>query len=148
MYPLFTDIIAYASLMEMLWIGASLVGLTLSQRNWRDALADYRALGTISNGRRHIAVNSLIIESLVIMKFIAYLIAGIVAVTTPSGPPDHVGIVVITVMVLASIGLTAISISNRKTTDYLTAHGLQNRDAKGKFVKSTNTEGDDLMEAK
>jgi len=42
--------------------------------------------------------------------------------------------------------MTAISFLSRKVGQYLMLHGLQNRDAAGRFVKATDTEGSDLTE--
>lgn len=144
---LFRDSIASASIIELIWILNAVVGMTLSQRNLREALTDYRALGDIRNGRRTIAVNTLTVESILLTKFFLYFVAGLFAITSPGGPPSIVGIVVSMVLIIGSFLLTVISWSNRKTSGYLLSHGLQNRDAKGKFIKSTNTAGDDITEA-
>lgn len=143
---LFRDTIASASIIEMIWIINAVIGMTLSQRNLREALTDYRALGDIRNGRRTIAVNTLTVEAILLTKFFLYFVAGMLAVTTPGGPPSFVGVVVSSVLIIGSFLLTVISWSNRKTSGYLLSHGLQNRDAKGKFIKSTDSSGADVKE--
>ena len=144
---LFTNLVATASVMELIWLLNATVGLTLSSRNFKDALTDYRALGKIQNGRRTIAVNSLILEGIISSKFLLYIIAGLFAITADSvGPPSVVGMLVTTILVIGSILLTVISWSNRRTSQYLLAHGLQNRDKAGKFIKSTDASGDDITD--
>lgn len=145
---LFRDMVASASIVELVWIINAVVGITISVRNLNEARNDYNALGSLQNGRRTIAVNSLTVESILVTKFALYILAGMLAVMSPGGPPSLVGVVVTAVLLIGSLLLTLISWSNRRTSAYLLAHGLQNRDAKGKFIKSTNDEGDDIVEAK
>ena len=144
---LFNNVIAKASVVELVWLFNATVGLTLSFRNLLEARADRKALGVISNGRRAIAINSIILETILTVKFSLYIVAGLFAISTsPTGPPTVTGTIVVFVLLTSAILLTIISWSNRRLSKYLLTHGLQNRDAKGKFTKSTDTTGKEVVE--
>lgn len=143
---MFDSLIGNASFLEMFWTFNSIIGGFLSVRNWRSAFADYTIIGGITNGRRMIAVSTLIIETIILAKFALYLIIGIIALALPQAPPNQgtpVAVIIGFILVLATVGLTAISAINRRTSDYLIRYGMQTRDASGKFIKETQNQQED-----
>ena len=69
-------------------------------------------------------------ETLLLSIHALYIIAGLVAASTPSrGDATALTVLVSTILVYASWAITSISFVTRKTRRYLLAHGLQNRDA-------------------
>lgn len=130
------DLIHYASGFEILFGISALIGAWISRRNFHEAWADYRAAAGITNGRRYVAVATIAIETILGSVHALYLIATVIAVNLPaSGQVTPVGILIQTILVYASWGMTAISWITRKVRLYLDNHGLQARDDKGRFTK-------------
>ncbi|HSM16311.1 MAG TPA: hypothetical protein VK845_04845 [Gemmatimonadales bacterium] len=141
------DLIFAASGFELLFLASALIGAWISTTNMSEAWRDLRALGGITNGRRAIAIAAIVIETLLLYIHALYIIAGLVAAFTPSRGDATVSTVLLSaVIVYASWAITSISFVTRKTRRYLLAHGLQNRDAQGRFIKATNGTGRDLEE--
>ena len=129
--------IGNASILEILWTLNSVLGIVISTRNWNSAWKDYRVIGGITNGRRAIAVGTLITETLIVAKFSIYIGIGLSAISLPnSDPPNVIGIIVGTSLLVSSGLLTAISLVNRRTSQYLLKHGMQVRDSNGRFAKA------------
>lgn len=141
------DLIFHASGFELLFLSSALIGAWISSTNMSEAWRDLRALGGIANGRRAIAIAAIVIETLLLSIHALYVIAGLVAASTPSrGDATVTTVLLSAVIVYASWAVTAISFVTRKTRRYLLLHGLQNRDELGRFVKATNGMGRDLEE--
>jgi hypothetical protein len=141
------DLLFSASGFEILFLASALVGAWISRLNITESWRDFRALGAIANGRRAIAVSAIVVETLLLSIHALYIIAGLVAASTPSrGDATVTTVLLSSVIVYASWTVTAISFVSRKTRRYLLEHGLQNRDEQGRFVKATNGMGNDLTE--
>jgi hypothetical protein len=141
------DLLFSASGFEILFLASALVGAWISRLNITESWRDFRALGAIANGRRAIAVSAIVVETLLLSIHALYIIAGLVAASTPSrGDATVTTVLLSSVIVYASWTVTAISFVSRKTRRYLLQHGLQNRDDQGRFVKATNEMGNDLTE--
>lgn len=141
------DFLFNASAFELLFLSSALIGSWMSYTNMSESWRDLRALGGIANGRRAIAIAAIVIETLLLSIHSLYIIAGLVAAFTPSrGDATALTVLISAILVYASWAVTAISFVTRKTRRYLLAHGLQNRDELGRFVKATNGMGRDLEE--
>ena len=131
-----TDLIGNASGFEILFLLSALVGTWFSRVNLSESWMDFRALGGITNGRRAIATSNIVTETLRLSIHALYIIAALFAVTQHSrGETTAVGVLILSILVYASWALTAISVISRRTRLYLLAHGLQGRDAHGRFVR-------------
>ena len=128
------DILGNASGFELLFLASALIGIWFGRDNVREAWADYRSLGGIVNGRRAIAVASILTETIRLSIHGLYIIAGLVAVTIPANPTTTLGVLVLSILVYVSWAQTAIGYINRRLRDYLEAHGMQARDDKGRFT--------------
>ena len=130
------DLIYYASGFEILFGASALIGLWFSRRNFSEAWADYRSTGGITNGRRYVGVATIVIETILLSIHAFYIIATAVAVNQPyGGVTTPVGILVQSILVYASWGMTAISGITRKVRMYLDTHGLQARGPDGKYIR-------------
>jgi hypothetical protein len=119
------NFIGNASFLELLWILNCFIGIGFSVRNWREALADYSTVEGLVNGRRTIAVSTLIIETLILCKFSIFSLLGIAATAIPSSESGSiVGLVFGLGFLIATVLLTAISAVNRHTTQYLMTYGI------------------------
>ena len=131
-----TDWIGTASGFEILWLASAAVGVAFSRRNWREAWGDYRATGGLVNGRRAIAQATLVAETTTLSIHSMYILIGVVAATIPSpAAPTAAGILIQSVLVGTSWGLTLISVVNRKLRRYLVEVGMQPRAPNGKFTR-------------
>lgn len=120
---------------ELLFLISALVGAGLARRNLFAAWGDYHALGGITNGRRMIAIGQIAIETILGSVHALYIIVALVAVTIPaSGNTTVVGVLIQAILVYASWGMTTISWISRRVGSYLNEHGLQPRDARGRFT--------------
>jgi hypothetical protein len=129
------SILGNASGFELLFLASAVVGVWFSRSNLREAWADFRALGGIANGRRAIAVATIVSETLLLSIHALYIIAALFAVTQPgSGNSTAIGVLILSILVYASWAITAISIVGRRLRRYLTTHGFQPRDSAGRFV--------------
>ena len=129
------DLIANASGFEILFLTSALVGVWFSRQNLRESWGDLRAVGAIANGRRSIAITTIVVETLLLSIHALYIIAGLVASFTPSsGEATGLTVLVLSILVYASWAITAISILSRRLRRYLTHHGMQARDEHGRFV--------------
>lgn len=127
--------IGNASGFELLFLASALVGLYFSKLNITESWADYRALGGITNGRRAIAVATIIVETLLLSIHALYIIAALFAITqASSGETSPVGVLILSILVYASWAITAISIVSRRLRRYLNTYGLQPRDERGRFT--------------
>lgn len=129
------NLIGNASLLELLWTGNALFGLFLSIRNWRSALVDFTVLGGVTNGRRAIAIGTLVVEALISAKFCLYILVGAVAMNLPAGGDTVIATLIGLVLLASSLMLTTISVVNRRVSDYLLKYGMHARGADGRFVK-------------
>lgn len=129
-------LIGNASGFELLFLASALVGVGFSRLNFAESWGDYRALGGITNGRRAVAVATIVIETLLLSIHALYIIAALFAVSQPnSGQTTAVGILILSILVYASWAITAISIISRRLRRYLTQYGLQARDEHGRFTR-------------
>ena len=128
------DMIGYASGFELMFLASALVGIWLGRSNVREAWRDYRALGGIINGRRAIAVASILTEAIRLSIHALYIIAGLVAITLPANPTTVLGVLVMSILVYVSWAQTGIGFINQRLRHYLKEHGIQARDEKGRFV--------------
>lgn len=130
------DILFNATGFELLFFLSALLGAWFSRKNFWEAWADFRVLGGISNGRRAVAMGTIVIETILGSIHTLYILASLVAVTIPaSGQPSTVvGILLQSILVYASWGMTGISFTTRRVRHYLNEHGLQGRDQHGRFT--------------
>lgn len=131
-----TDLIWHASGFEILFGVSAIIGALISRRNFHEAWIDYRAAAGITNGRRYVAVATIAIELILGSVHAFYVIATLVAISIPA--PESVtvvGVLIQSILVYASWGMTTISYITRKVRRYLDSHGLQARDEHGRFVK-------------
>lgn len=129
-----TNLIGNASGFEILFFLSALVGLRFSIPNFRLSWAQYRALNGISNGRRAIAVEGISLEIIFIGIHALYVVAALVACSIPAAPVvTAAGVLIQSILVIVSWAITACSWIIRRTGSYLLEHGLQARDAKGRF---------------
>ena len=121
-----TDLLGNASGFEILFFLSAVVGLRFSVPNFRLSWRQYRALGGISNGRRAIAVEGISLETIFIGIHALYVVAALVAfgVPAPERPVSAAGVVIQSVLVVASWGITAGSWVIRRTGSYLLEHGV------------------------
>jgi hypothetical protein len=132
------SIFGNASGFELLFLASAFVGVWFSRVNMVESWGDYKALGGIANGRRAIAVASILTETLLLSIHALYIIAGIVAAFTPaSGNATSLTVLILSILVYASWAVTAISIVSRRLRRYLTTFGLQARDEHGRFTRET-----------
>ena len=130
-----TDLIGNASGFEILFLASALVGTWFSRMNLTESWRDFRALGGITNGRRAIAVATIVTETLLLSIHALYIIAALFAVTQPGrSDTTAVGVLVLSILVYASWAVTGISIVSRRLRRYLNDHGLQPRDERGRFT--------------
>ena len=121
---------------ELLFLVSALVGVWFSRQNLAEAWGDHRALGGVANGRRAIALSTIVIETLLLSIHALYIIAALFAVFQPNpSQTTAVGILILSILVYASWAITAISIVSRRLRRYLTTFGLQPRDEKGRFTR-------------
>lgn len=131
-----TDFLGNASGFELLFLTSALVGVWFSRLNFTEAWGDYKALGTITNGRRAIAVATIFSETLLLSIHALYIIAALFAVMQPAtGQTTAVGVLILSILVYASWAITAISVVSRRLRRYLTQFGMQPRDEKGRFTR-------------
>ena len=129
------DLIYTASGFELLFLASTLTGVWFSRQNLREAWGDFRALGGLANGRRSIAVTTIVTETLLLSVHALYIIAALFAITQPSaGVTSTVGVLIASILVYASWALTSITILSRRLRRYLVHHGLQPRDSRGRFT--------------
>ncbi len=120
---------------ELLFLVSALIGVWFSRQNLAEAWGDHKALNGIANGRRAIALATIIVETLLLSIHSLYIIAALFAVSQPNGNEvSAVGILIQSILVYASWAITAISIVSRRLRRYLNQFGLQPRDEKGRFV--------------
>ena len=132
------DLIGAASGFELLFLASAIVGAFFSRLNLSEAWSDWRALGGIANGRRAIAVATILVETLLLSIHALYIIAALFAVTQKSpGPSTPVGVLILSILVYASWAITAISVISRRLRRYLSQHGMQARDEHGRFTKES-----------
>lgn len=124
-----------ASGFDLLFLTSALVGVWFSRLNLREAWGDFRALGGISNGRRYIAITTIVVETLLLSIHSLYIIAGLVAVSQPGSPVTAIGVLILCILVYASWAITAISVLSRRLRHYLSRYGMAVRDGKGRFTK-------------
>ena len=131
-----TDLLGHASGFEILFLVSALLGAYLSRLNFREAWADYRALGGITNGRRMVALGRIGTETILGSIHALYIIAAAFAMTSPAPPHvTPVGVLIQAILVYASWGMTTISFLSRRVGQYLMEHGLQARDSQGRFTR-------------
>lgn len=131
-----SDLIYYASGFELLFLISAVIGAWFTRKNFWEAWTDFHALGGITNGRRAVAVGAIVTETILGSVHALYIIAALVAVNLPaSGHVTPVGILIQSILVYASWGMTAISYTSRRVRLFLLSHGLQGRDLHGRFVK-------------
>ena len=142
------DILYNATGFELLFFLSALLGAWFSRKNFAEAWADFRALGGISNGRRAVAIGTIVVETILLSIHAFYIIASLIAITTPGTgrPPTAVGILLQSILVYASWGMTGISFTTRRVRQYLNLHGLQARDKNGRFVTTHDSAGNDVSE--
>ena len=129
------DLIGAASGFEILFLASALVGTYFSRLNLLESWQDWRALGSITNGRRAIALATIITETLLLSIHALYIIAALFAVTQHSpGNTTAVGVLILSILVYASWAITAISVVSRRLRRYLSQYGMQPRDDKGRFI--------------
>jgi hypothetical protein len=129
------DLFLNASGFELLFLLSAIVGVWFSRLNMAEAWGDYRAIGGITNGRRAIALTTIVIETLLLSIHALYIIAGIVSTTIPaSGNATGLTVLILSILVNASWAVTAISIASRRLRHYLNDHGFQSRDEHGRFT--------------
>ena len=129
------DLLFTASGFELLFLASAIVGVWFSRQNLRESWGDFRALGGLANGRRSIAITTIVTETLLLSIHALYIIAALFAITQPaSGNSTPVSVLIQSILVYASWAMTAISILNRRLRRYLTRFGLQARDEHGRFV--------------
>jgi hypothetical protein len=128
-----SDLIGTASGFEILFLASALVGSWLSRLNFHEALADHRALGGITNGRRMVARGRIGTEVILGSIHALYILVALVAMTQPAGP--NVNVLIQAILVYASWGMTSISFLSRLVGRYLLEHGMQARDEHGRYVK-------------
>ena len=131
-----TDLIGNASGFEILFLLSALVGTWFSRVNLSESWMDFRALGGITNGRRTIAIGTILIETILLSIHALYIIAALFAVTQPApAKTTAVGVLILSILVYASWGITAISVVTRRVRRYLLVNGLQARDQHGRFTR-------------
>jgi hypothetical protein len=131
-----TDLLGTASGFEILFFLSALVGLRFSIPNFRLSWAQYRSLGGARNGRRAIAVEGIALEIIFIGIHSLYVIAALVAFSIPAAPVvTAAGILIQSILVIVSWGITGCSWIIRRTGTYLLEHGLQARGPDGRFVR-------------
>ena len=130
------SLIGHASGFELLFMLSAVLGVWFSRMNLHEAVHDFRALGGITNGRRAIAVATIVIETLLLSIHALYIIAALFAITQPApSTTTAVGVLIQSILVYASWAITAVSIVSRRLRRYLSQFGLQARDSSGRFVK-------------
>jgi hypothetical protein len=116
-----TDLLGTASGFEILFFLSALVGLRFSIPNF---------------GRRAIAVEGIALEIIFIGIHSLYVIAALVAFSIPAAPVvTAAGILIQSILVIVSWGITGCSWIIRRTGTYLLEHGLQARGPDGRFVR-------------
>jgi hypothetical protein len=144
---LLQDAIGNASWIELAWILTALSGLYLSRLNGMEAMRDLQALGDVRNGRWRLAVGTLRRELVRGFVNVCFLMVGLIAAYYPANPnPSLLGLAVSVVLLIASLSYNANSLLDRQDRVYLMRHGLQARDEHGRFVRSSDSAGDDLVE--
>jgi hypothetical protein len=113
----------------LLWMGVAEVGAYFAYLNGMESLSDLHAIEGRTNGRRTIAVGNLrreVVRGLIAINFITIglmVLLGYTAVAVPG-------------LILGSAGMALNSYLDRRDRIYLLQHGLQPRDAEGKFVSA------------
>lgn len=127
------DLFWHVSLLELVWLVIAAIGVWTAAHNGLEALRDFQALGSKSNGRRVIAVGNLRREVVRVLIHLSYLLIGLLAASIPSQPTAEFPVVAI-VLIMAAAGMTLNSYLDRRDRLYLLLHGLQPRDDKGRFT--------------
>jgi hypothetical protein len=112
-----------------IWLALAASGIWLARLNGLEALKDYQALGGHVNGRRTIAVGNIrreIVRGLIQVDFV---ILGLLALLDVLS-----GVVFVSGLLLASVGMQVNSYLDRRDRLYLTANGIQARDEQGRFT--------------
>ena len=112
----------------IVWMLIAEFGVYLAYLNGIESQADLQALGGRTNGRRAIAIGNLrreIVRGLIAADFIAIGAMVLLGYTGAAAPG----------LILGSAGMALNSYLDRRDRLYLMRHGLQARDAEGKFVR-------------
>lgn len=106
---------------EVVWTAIAAVGLIFSIYNWRDAEADYKALGVLANGRRAIAVLSIKMEITRTIIQGLFLAIGISAMFVPDAPDQlhrPTNVLILSVLFRWGLVISAILIMYQSIANY------------------------------
>lgn len=103
-------------ILEMIWTGAAALGLIFSAINLRMAWQEYRALGTLANGRRFIAKNYLLDEVTRWFNQLVWTAIGLYALSVPNSGQLNLFAILLTLPVILTLIDTLYSAYARRMT--------------------------------